>query len=74
MTTCETHNEPYIWIQLAPGKRVFRCLSCHNGDRPPTEAERKFPKIKYAQNFHRERNYTDFEKRAPFGKARKPKW
>jgi hypothetical protein len=70
--TCPEHNKEQVWIELSPGRKVLRCPNCHAGVKPVSE--KKTPHIKYAQNFHRERPWTDLEKKAQFGKARKPKF
>ena len=76
MSRCEKHDKDLEWIPVVERgvrKRVLRCPDCHAGIPGPRE-ERKTPMIKFAQNWHRERAWTDAEKRLPYGKPRRPQW
>lgn len=72
--TCDRHDKEFVWIELSPGKRVKRCPDCHAGVKVEEQNVHAFPKIKYAQNFFRDRPWNDMEKSTPFGKPKKAQW
>ena len=72
---CNDHDKEFEWIELSPGRRVFRCPLCHAGIKATTHRQRvEVPMIKYAQSFWRDRSYTDHEKSTPGGIAPRPKF
>ena len=69
---CSKHQEEMVWIELSPGRKVLRCLTCHTGIVAQEQHNvRDVPFIRLAQNFHRDRAYTAQERRTP---PRKPKF
>ena len=73
--TCEVHNKDFEWIQIAPGRKIFRCPACHAGAAAANKKERlDVPLIKYAQSFWRDRDYNSYERSTPGGIAPRPKF
>lgn len=59
------HDCPREWIQISPGKSVLRCPKCHAGEKTTGQLAVEFPKIKYGQQWFRDRPLTEKEKAAP---------
>lgn len=72
--TCDKHSKEFTWIEVSPGRRVWRCIDCHNKVETGEPEVHMFPKIKYAQNFWRSRDWLDIERNTPYGKPKKPKY
>lgn len=72
MARCELHEQDQIWMEVGPGKSVLRCPGCHNKEKALHTKALDFPRVKWAQNFFRDRPYNEKERSTPFGKARKP--
>lgn len=72
--TCDKHNKEFIWIEIHPGKKVKRCPDCHAGVKVDEQQVHAFPKIKYAQNFWRDRAWNATEMSTPYGKPKRPQW
>lgn len=73
MAHCEVHDEDQQWIEVSPGRRVLRCQSCHLGIKAKHhDVCHGHPRIKYSQNWHRDRAWNERELGTPFGKAKKP--
>jgi hypothetical protein len=72
---CEAHGKDFAWVELSPGKSKHCCPDCLAGVRAADKSARlDIPMIKYSQNFHRDREYTAYEKSMPGGRAKKPQW
>ena len=68
--TCETHGEELVWIKVG-SKSVLRCQTCHDGtDRQREHNLHGVPRVKFAENFWRDRPYNAKELGTPYGKSR----
>ena len=70
MSRCKTHDRPLEWMEIRPGRQRFQCPECAKQSYEQwLHNLHNVPRIKFTQNFFRDRPYSEAERRNP---ARKP--
>lgn len=62
---CDTHNQEWEWVEVAPGRKKLCCRACHDGVKTKGQVAREFPLIRFGQQWHRDRALTEADKRRP---------